>query len=141
MKNCRTLVGASQRPSVPVQVLKKPMAKEPVTLMIKVPQGNVSPKWRATQPDPANRAMLPSPPPRNIHKYVIINGTSPKIEPGGNRVACVMNACRDTQQNQGNHDVCPELRTTDLIPQVDTLSMNTKKAESESLCTKAPVTN
>src|SRR5258708_30568664 len=52
-----------------------------------------------------------------------------------------MNECKNTQQNQGNHDVCPELRTTHLIPQCDTVSMNTKKAESESLWTKAPVSN
>src|SRR5207249_8166524 len=59
----------------------------------------------------------------------------------GNRVACVMNECKNTQQNQGDHDVCPELRTTDLIPQCDTVSMNTKKAESKGLWTKAPVAN
>jgi integrase len=52
-----------------------------------------------------------------------------------------MNECKNTQQNQGDHDVCPELRTTDLIPQCDTVSMKTKKAESESLWTKAPVSN
>ena len=52
-----------------------------------------------------------------------------------------MNECKNTQGNQGNHAVCPELRTTDLIPQCDTVSMNAKKAESESLWTKAPVSN
>jgi integrase len=52
-----------------------------------------------------------------------------------------MNECKNTQQNQGNHEVCPELRTTNLIPQCDTVSMNTKKAVSESVWTKAPVAN
>jgi integrase len=52
-----------------------------------------------------------------------------------------MNECKNTQQNQGNHEVCPELRTTDLIPQCDTVSMKAKKAESKSPWTKAPVAN
>jgi hypothetical protein len=52
-----------------------------------------------------------------------------------------MNECKNTQQNQGDHEVCPELRTTNLIPLCDTVSMNTKKAVSESVWTKAPVAN
>jgi hypothetical protein len=44
-----------------------------------------------------------------------------------------MNESKNTQQNEGDHAVCPELRTTDLIPQVDTVSMKAQKAESKSL--------
>ena len=56
-----------------------------------------------------------------------------------------MNDSKITQENQGNPALCPELRTTDLIPPFDTVSMKpqktTEKAKSESLWTKAPVAN
>jgi integrase len=56
-----------------------------------------------------------------------------------------MNDSKNTQQNQGNPALCPELRTTDLIPPFDTVSMKPKKAtatvKSETLWTKAPVAN
>jgi len=52
-----------------------------------------------------------------------------------------MNECKNTQQNQGNQDVCPELRTTDLIPQCDTVSMKAGNSKTKSPWTKAPVAN
>lgn len=73
-------------------------------------------------------------------------GTSPGYTNGlGNRVACVMNDSKNTQENQGNPSLCPQLRTTDLIPPLDTVSMKPKNAtataKSENLWTKAPVAN
>ena len=48
MTNCRVVPLTSSRPSVPVRVPKKPMMNEPVTLMMSVPQGKVSPNALAT---------------------------------------------------------------------------------------------
>ena len=59
---------AHQRPSVPVSVANHPIMNEPVTFTSKVPQGKVSPNWRATKPEAPNRATPPSPLPRKIKK-------------------------------------------------------------------------
>jgi len=49
-----------------------PITNEPSTLMISVPQGNSTPITDATAPLHQCRAMLPSAPPRPIHKYASI---------------------------------------------------------------------
>src|SRR5262245_51944551 len=70
MKNCwRNQTGRSHRPSGPVKVAKKPITKDPETLTSSVPQGNVSPKCRATIPDNQKRATLPKAPPKPTQKY------------------------------------------------------------------------
>jgi hypothetical protein len=56
-----------------------------------------------------------------------------------------MNDSKISQENQGNPTLCPELRTTDLLPPFDTVSMKPKKAAAkvkmETLWTKSPVAN
>src|SRR5205085_1688590 len=50
-------------------------------------------------------------------------------------------AHNDTAENKGVYELCPEPRTTDLIPPSDTVAMQSKKAEPKRLWTKAPVAN
>src|ERR1017187_7461028 len=72
MKKVRNDGDTSQRPSVPVNDAKKPMANEPVTLMTSVPHGKVSPKCRATTPESQKRLTLPSAPPIATQRYISI---------------------------------------------------------------------
>jgi hypothetical protein len=68
MKKVRNDGATSQRPSTSVSVAKNPIRNEQVTLTTSVPNGNASPKWRATKPDAQNRATLPSAPPKPTQK-------------------------------------------------------------------------
>jgi hypothetical protein len=46
-----------------------------------------------------------------------------------------------TPNKSGNHEVCPELRTTHLMPLCDTVSVKAGNSKIKSLWTKAPVAN
>ena len=52
-----------------------------------------------------------------------------------------MTTCSYMPENKGNREDCPELRTTDLIPQCDTVSVKAGNSKTKSLWTKAPVAN
>lgn len=52
-----------------------------------------------------------------------------------------MNTCSESTENTGVSEVCPELRTTNLIPQCDTVSVKAENSKTKSLWTKAPVAN
>ena len=75
MKNCvaKARDGESIRPSGAASAPMTPMMKEPVTLMARVPHGNVSPK-RVDEMNPLSqkRPTLPSAPPIATQKYAII---------------------------------------------------------------------
>src|ERR1051325_5979014 len=68
MKNCLPVGPIKRRPPGSVNVAKKPITSEPLTFTNKVPQGNVSPKYRATAPDNQKRAAVPSAPPALIQR-------------------------------------------------------------------------
>lgn len=52
-----------------------------------------------------------------------------------------MNSCSEHLENAGLSENCPELRTANLIPQCDTVSVKAGDSEKPSLWTKAPVAN
>jgi len=52
-----------------------------------------------------------------------------------------MNSCSYVPENTETPQVCPELRTTNLIPRCDTVSVKAGDSEKQSLWTKAPVAN
>ena len=59
---------AGQRPLGAVSVAKKPITNDPLTLTTSVPHGNAAPAIRVTVSALANRATLPSAPPRAIQR-------------------------------------------------------------------------
>src|SRR5579859_4828539 len=69
MKKIRALGETSHRPSVSVRVPKKVIRKEPVTLMMSVPRGNVSKYWE-TRPFSQKRPIVPSAPPKPSQRYI-----------------------------------------------------------------------
>lgn len=52
-----------------------------------------------------------------------------------------MNSCSKAIENENVSVICPELRTTDLLPQCDTVSVKAGNSEKKGLWTKAPVAN
>jgi integrase len=52
-----------------------------------------------------------------------------------------MNSCSEPIENTTVSEICPELRTANLIPQCDTVSVIAGNSKTESLWTKAPVAN
>src|ERR1051325_2828229 len=62
----------SSLPSGAVRAPRKPITKDPVTLTLRMPHGNVSPTRDETRPFSQNRATLPSAPPMATQRYASI---------------------------------------------------------------------
>src|SRR5439155_289403 len=52
-----------------------------------------------------------------------------------------MNSCSEHVENAGVSENCPELRTSNLIPPCDTVSVKAENSQKKDLWTKAPVAN